>query len=61
MIFYYDRISVKKGIDTITYEHNDSFINETISTDVMAVTLFFIIEEILTIRNGPVIDVTKSY
>ena len=29
--------------------------------DVMAVTLFFIIEEILTIRNGPVIDVTKSY
>ena len=31
MIFYYDRISVKKGIDTITYEHNDSFINETIS------------------------------
>ena len=31
MIFYYDRISVKKGIHTITYEHNDSFINETIS------------------------------
>ena len=27
MIFYYDRISVKKGIDTITYEHNDSFID----------------------------------
>ena len=31
MIFYYDRISVKEGIDTETYEQNDSFINETLS------------------------------
>ena len=31
MIFYYDRISVKEGFDTETYEHNDSFINETLS------------------------------
>ena len=31
MIFYYDRISVKEGIDTKTYEHNDNFINETLS------------------------------
>ena len=27
----YDRISVKEQIDTETYEHNDSFINETLS------------------------------
>ena len=31
MIFYYDRVSVKEGIDTKTYEHNDSFINGTLS------------------------------
>ena len=31
MTFCYDRISVKEGIDTKTYEHNDSFINETLS------------------------------
>ena len=31
MIFYYDRISVKEGIDTKTYEHSDSFTNETLS------------------------------
>ena len=31
MIFYYDRISVKEGIDTKTYEHNDRFINGTLS------------------------------
>ena len=29
--------------------------------DVMAAVYFFIIERILTIRNGPVADVTKSY
>ena len=31
MIFHYDIISVKEGIDTETYEHNDSFVNETLS------------------------------
>ena len=31
MIFYSDRISVKEIIDIKTYEHNDSFINETLS------------------------------
>ena len=31
MIFYCDRISVKEGIETETYKHNDSFINETLS------------------------------
>ena len=31
MIFYCNRISVKEGIDTETYEHNDRFINEILS------------------------------
>ena len=31
MIFYYGRISVKEETDTETYEHNDNFINETLS------------------------------
>ena len=29
--------------------------------EVMAAAYFFIIEQILTTRNGPVIDATKSY
>ena len=31
MTFYYDSTSVKEGIDTETYQHNDSFINKTLS------------------------------
>ena len=31
MIFYYDWISVKKGIDTETYEHRNDFINKSLS------------------------------
>ena len=31
MVFYYDRISVKKGIDTKTHEHHDDIINESLS------------------------------
>ena len=31
MIFYYDRILVKEGIDIETYEHHDGFINESLS------------------------------
>ena len=31
MIFYYDRILVKEGIDIETYEHDDDLINESLS------------------------------
>ena len=31
MIFCYDRMLVKEGIDTETYEHHDDFINESLS------------------------------
>ena len=56
MILYYDRISVKEGIDT-----NIDLLMKLFQKNVMAVMQFYIIEEILTIRNRPVINVTKSY
>ena len=31
MVFYYDRISVKEGIDLETYEHRDECIDECLS------------------------------
>ena len=66
MTFHYDRISVKEGIDTETY----NFINETVSItllmkqfqkNIMHVVYSFITKVILTIENGPMIDVIKSY
>ena len=62
MTFHCDRISVKEGIDTETYKsHLYNFIKETFSKNIMHVVYSFITKAILTIENGPVIDVIKSY
>ena len=51
MIFYYDRISVKEGIDTETYEQMISLLMKVFQKDVMAAMYFIILERIFTIMK----------
>ena len=61
MIFYYDRISVKRELIQKFINIMVALLMKLFQKDVTVAMYFFIIERILTIRNRPVIDVTKSY
>ena len=61
MIFYYDRISVKRELIQKFINIMVALLMKLFQKDVTVAMYFFIIERILTIRNRPVIDVTKPY
>ena len=62
MVFYYDRISTKEGIDIECDEENYmNFPDESTSTRCTGYRIVFLTAAILNTKDEFVIDVTKCY
>ena len=57
-VFYFDRISVKEGVDFESHKDYDKFIDVTL---VVVVIISSTTKVTLTTKNELVIDVTKCY